>query len=205
MATKVKSEQQVFVVDASGYLSDPRYETPRLREDLHDLWNFPFKTASDVESEVLEKPPLREVLAVAYEEGMACPYYDPAEKAEKWPQADPWDEAFFDDWYPRLTDDDLQILNKMVSKWLKEEPDWNFEEDYFDYPRDSMAFAYGILNDFYFSYEGGEEVFDQLGIELIEGPMPGNNSRFAKMSLAPEQANTICTAQGIPLRFKQQA
>lgn len=200
----MNNEPRVFVVDESGYISDPSYKNPRLREDLHDLWDFPFKTANDVESAVEEKPPLRDVLGAAYEDGMACPYPDPIERAEKWPESDPWDDAFFDDWYPRLTEQDLDALNQMVEKWLKEEPHWSFEEDYFDYPRDSGAFAYIILDDFYYSNEGGEDVFEQLGIELIEGTHPGNNSCSADMSVAPEEANKVCIALGIPFRFERQ-
>ena len=193
-----------FVVDDSGLVYDASYN-PKLREDLYDVDPYPFKTSRDVESAVEEIPPLLSVLGEAYQDEMACPYTDPIEKEEKWPEWDPGDEGFFEDWYPRLTESDLVTLNEMVGKWLKEEPSWNWEEDYFQYPRDGGVIAFSFLEDLYHSTDDGEEIFERLGIELMDGVHPGNDSRIAQMSCEPQAANQICAELGIPIHFELKA
>jgi hypothetical protein len=139
-----------------------------------------------------------EVLGEAYEEGMGCPFADLRERADKWPECDPWNEGFFDDWYPRLTAADITKLNEMVSAWLKEEPDWVSEEDHFHYPANGQELAFEWLQEFV-----DNVTLDRLEIGFIEGLRPGDNTRAAQMSLGPEEANQICKDEGIPLHFER--
>ena len=193
---------RTFAVDSDGSLSDPSYD-PQVRADVYDDYPDPIKTRKDLIYAVDAIPPLCEVLASAYEAGMGCPYTDPVEKEDNWPEVDPWDwdESFFTDWYPLLKAADLKKLSKMISVWLNEEPNWSLEEPHFHLPADS----YGIAFDFFQSYvaeDANQQVLHKLGIELIEGFHPGDDSRVAQLSLGPEQANAICIEFNMPMRFK---
>ncbi len=115
---------------------------------MYDDYPRQLKIRKDLIRAVEAIPPLCELLSQAYEQGMGCPYTDPQEKEDNWPEPDPWDEDFFTDRYPRLSTLDLKKLNQMFQAWLNEEPHWSSEETCFHLPSDSQALAFGVFESY---------------------------------------------------------
>jgi len=84
-------------------------------------------------------------------------------------------------------------MKNRVEVSLNNEPEYDFE--YFDYPASVDDDAFEFFSDY------GSEFADDLAIDVIEGEYPGNDYKDAKLWIDIEEANRICLAKEIPIRF----
>lgn len=106
-------------------------------------------------------------------------------------------EGSAQDWLLNVDDSYFkEIIIERIEEWFSETPDWNFEDDYLP----KMATGEGAAFT-YFQEEMDMESVDKLGVKVIEGAFPGNDSCFAKLQRDIEEANSAAVAAGIPVRF----
>lgn len=100
-------------------------------------------------------------------------------------------------WLRELPLERLAEISLNVQKWLDEEVDSD-DLDFDGYiPGNGVAFAFGIFS------EEDPSIVDSLGIELEDGPAPGNNYRAAILTLSIKEANKISTTLGLKYRFNR--
>jgi len=106
-------------------------------------------------------------------------------------------EEGWTNWVLGIDKKTFSSLRERIKIWLSEEPDLIFEEDYIYYTKfnDGAVFAF-------FEGEPGD-VLDALGVEIFDGPYPGNNSRGAELCRPIEEANAIAERMGLDYRFKE--
>jgi hypothetical protein len=84
-----------------------------------------------------------------------------------------------------------------VEKWLADEPNWNWEEDYFPVAVTAGDAAYRFFLEMSF------HDLATLGVEVIEGQCPGNDYYAAELRRGVRAANRSAEAAGIPVRFRK--
>jgi hypothetical protein len=90
-----------------------------------------------------------------------------------------------------------QQIVPAVKKWLTDEPNWNWEEDYFPIPVTAGDAAYKFFLEMSF------HDLKTLGVEVIEGQCPGNDYYAAELHRGIKAANRSAEAAGIPVRFRK--
>lgn len=98
-------------------------------------------------------------------------------------------------WFRDLRDQRRAEVHAELDIWLRDEPDWNWEDDYLP----DRATGQGAAFEY---FEGAEfEVLEAVGIQVIEGDRPGSNYIAAELHMPFEEANVIAEEHGWSLRF----
>ena len=101
-------------------------------------------------------------------------------------------------WLSNMTISEFeQRIVPAVEKWFAQEPDWNWEEDYFPIAVTAGDAAYKFFREMSF----GD--LKTLGIEIIEGQCPGNDYYAAELRRGIDAANRSAKAAGLPVRFRK--
>jgi hypothetical protein len=86
-----------------------------------------------------------------------------------------------------------------LDAWLREEPDWGWEDDYLPDRATGQGAAFEYFN------EAGFEVRKALKIRVIEGDRPGSNYIAAELHMPFEEANVIAEEKGWTIRFVEES
>jgi hypothetical protein len=86
-----------------------------------------------------------------------------------------------------------------LDAWLRDEPDWGWEDDYLPDRATGQGAAFEYFND------AGFEVRKALKIRVIEGDRPGSNYIAAELHMDVEEANAIAEENGWTIRFVEES
>ena len=188
-----KDQITYFEVDRYGCILYPDFYEIKTRDDAYDLsLENDVATPASLISFAKDCPPLQWEIGSHYTEYREDPAYPdrlkimPEEPEEGWTN-----------WVLGIDKKTFSSLRERIKIWLSEEPDLIFEEDYIYYTK----FNDGAVFDFFEGEPG--EVLDALGVEIFDGPYPGNNSRGAELCRPIEEANAIAERMGLDYRFKE--
>jgi hypothetical protein len=186
------NDMTFFDVDSNGTLSLVGCYIPKIRKDFYDIYNDTICAPKCLVETAEKHPPLQWLIADRYTEYRKNPLYPGRLKSMPENSDKGWT-----DWVLGADDKTFSTLIADVNKWLSEEPNWGWEEDYFVVSGDSESAAFALLQ-----YESNE-LLDNLGIDIIEGDRPGSNYCYAELSRPIEEANAVAKANGWNYRFKK--
>jgi hypothetical protein len=120
----------------------------------------------------------------------------PTEAEKIWPEDA--DEEIIEKWVHQMSENEVADLNSAMRTWAASEPDWlNEEGEHFTITSSGQEYALEFFDDY-----AGEDVLDELGIEIVEGDRPGSSYYAAELYIPIEEANEKAIAAGVPVRFK---
>jgi len=202
-----------FDVDDSGTLTDPLFVAKTRRVDLYSNiardWN---KSPANLVLEMGACPPLAWCIHELYsnardalEEQLDDVDVDTRKgkaaavklraKLDDMP-AEP--EGNADRWLANLDDKTFSAtVVPAVDKWLADEPDYRWEDDYVD--RDSSA--EGAAFQFFRALDHDE--LDAMGVGMVEGDRPGSNLCYAVLQVDVKVANRGAEKTHQPFRFRR--
>lgn len=182
-----------FEVDECGTIKCTNFFQFKTRNEAYDLsLDYDVATPVRLVSAAEDCFPLQWLIAGQYTEYRENPAY-PA-RLKSMPEGP---EYGWIDWVLGADDETFSSLRDLIKKWLSEEPDWFGEDEYIHYTKWSDGAAYNF-------FEGeGQDKLDTIGVDLIDGPYPGNDYRGAKLRLSIEEANVIAKAKGLSYRFRK--
>ena len=85
-----------------------------------------------------------------------------------------------------------------IRNWYAEPPNWGWEDDYLPVKATGQGAAFEYFQDM------DQESLDLLGVEVIEGDVPGSSYFAAELHCDIEEANAAAEAAGLPERFVAQ-
>ena len=85
----------------------------------------------------------------------------------------------------------------IVQKWLSEEPDYRFEDDYLDHESSAEGLAFVIFR----ALDDDER--EKMGVGIVEGDRPGSNRCFATLQIDIKKANKAAETTRQPFRFRR--
>ena len=103
-----------------------------------------------------------------------------------------------DGWQPWIEyngDEALEGFLELVRDWLAEDIDWS-ECEYFEGPSNGQQAAY-----LYFEHEP-RAFLKALGVELVEGDVPGSDFCAARLTKTIEEFNTVAQLLELDCRFR---
>ncbi len=210
-----------FLVDGSDVLAREGYGDESEALSRGELYYFEndIRSIGDLQSLLEECRPLCWSFNSLYWDFLDC-VLEPADDGAEFENKRAWGEPGFyvrlhpgDDPWPPDFDGNASVLKRWsaavgedaflafardeIDKWLEEEPDGDeYDYDRFDIPPTAGAYAFQ-----YFSAE--ENLADEIGVELVEGWHPGDDTRAAILTIPIEEANERCRNLGVPIVFKK--
>ena len=184
----------LFEVGDSGVLSFANYENL----DRADAYCLPWAAQLSVE-EIEHCAPLQWKVSALCLEDLESREWDedeeriadarsPCEIAETdWPA-----------WFRGLQGQRRDEVHAALDAWLREEPDWGWEEDYLPDRATGPGAAFEYFSD------ADSEVRKALRIRVIEGDRPGSNYIAAELHMTVEEANAIAEENGWAIRFVEE-
>lgn len=189
----ISDETTIFDVDSNGTITYADFYETKTRGDIYDMsLKQDVATPRTLVSFAEDCPPLQWLIGKRYTKFRDDPAYPSRLKSMPKKPEDGWI-----DWVMGIDKKTFSSLRKDIKKWLKEEPDWSFEEDYIHYTKLNE----GAVFDFFQDEE--DDVLDALGVELIDGPYPGNNYRSAELHLPIEKSNAVAWINGLNYKFRK--
>jgi hypothetical protein len=195
----------VFDVEENGALSIPDFGNPKVRADLYFVSTRHIKSASDLASEAGSCQPLVWRLQQDYEEfrndlveRLNDESLPSAERKQLQLELARWVEEPEEgviDWLKTLDVNAVENFRRKIDDWLAEEPDWAFEEDYFEECPDGRSAAMK-----YFQEQSLDDLH-LLGVVIVEGDCPGSSYYAAELRKDIYEANLVAQRAGIPIRF----
>lgn len=204
-----------FAVENGRTLVIADYPAPKTRLDVFNLSESCASLAQELVWELDCCPPLAWHVGSVSEDLRAEALYYLEEKLEelelprqeidrqlaaeeaKWPDTD--DAAAVAEWLGRIDDKAFAYVTESVREWLRSEPNWRWEEDYFS------DYAHGQSAALAFFRQQPYEVLEALGVEIIEGECPGSTYFAAELRLDIADANRLAEEMGVPVRFSEGA
>jgi len=104
-------------------------------------------------------------------------------------------EADWPAWFRGLQGQRRAEVDAELDTWLRDAPDWNWEDDYLPDRATGQGAAFEYFND------AGFEVRNALKIHVIEGDRPGSNYIAAELHMPIEEANAIAVENGWTILF----
>ncbi len=188
-----KDQITYFEVDRDGRILYPDFAEIETRADAYDLsLEYDVATPASLISFAKDCPPLQWEIGSHYTEYREDPAYPDRLKIMPEEPEDGWTN-----WVLGIDKKTFSTLRKRIKIWMSEEPYLLFEEDYIYYTK----FNDGAVFDFFEGEPG--DVLDALGVNIIDGPYPGNNYRGAKLRRPIEEANAIAERMGLDYRFTE--
>jgi hypothetical protein len=102
-------------------------------------------------------------------------------------------------WFRGLQGQRRNEVHAELDAWLRDEPDWNWEDDYLPDRATGQGAAFEYFN------EAESEVRKALKIRVIEGDRPGSNYIAAELHMSVEEANAIAEENGWTIRFVRES
>lgn len=188
------NEVTIFEVNSYGTISAVDCYKPERRADFYELGDYDTCTPKRIVEAAEKHPPLQWLIAeryTNYRENLAHPG-----RLKSMPEDS--DKGWIG-WVVGADDQTFSALIEEVKKWLSEEPNWKWEEDYFIVSGDSEKAAFELLQD------ESDEVLDALGVIIVEGDRPGSNYCYAELSRPVEEANKVAEVNGLEYRFQKKS
>jgi len=181
----------LFEVGEGGVLSFANYENL----DRADAYCLPWAAQLSVE-EIEHCPPLQWKVSALYLEDLEAREWDEDEKRAG-DSRSPCEIAETDwpVWFRGLQGQRRDEVHAELDAWLREEPDWGWEEDYLPDRATGQGAAFEYFSD------ADSEVRKALRIRVIEGDRPGSNYISAELHMPVEEANAIAEESGWTIRF----
>ena len=181
----------LFEVGEGGVLSFANYENL----DRADAYCLPWAAQLCVE-EIEHCPPLQWKVSALCLEDLEAREWDEDEKRAA-DSRSPYEIAETDwpSWFRDLRGHRRDEVIAELDAWLRDEPDWGWEEDYLPDQATGQGAAFEYFND------ADSEVRKALRIRVIEGDRPGSNYIAAELHLPAEKANAIAEENGWTIRF----
>jgi hypothetical protein len=181
----------LFEVGEGGVLSFANYENL----DRADAYCLPWAAQLSVEDIEHCQPLQWKVSALCLEDLEAGEWDEDGERVADSRPLDEIADADWAAWFRGLQGQRRAEVHAELDTWLRDEPDWNWEDDYLP----DRATGQGAAFEY---FEGAEfEVLEALRIQVIEGDRPGSNYIAAELHMPVEEANTIAEEHGWSLRF----
>jgi len=182
---------ELFEVGEGGVLSFANYENL----DRADAYCLPWGAQLSVE-EIGDCPPLQWKVSALYLEDLEAREWDEGEDRVV-DSRSPYEiaESDWPAWFRSLQGLRRDEVIAELNAWLRDEPDWGWEEDYLPDRATGQGAAFE-----YFS-EAESEVRKALRIRVIEGDRPGSNYIAAELHMCVEEANAIAVENGWTILF----
>lgn len=186
------NEMTIFEVDSYGTISAVDCYKPERRADFYEISDYDTRTPKCLVKAAEKHPPLQWLIAERYTN-----YRDnPAHIARLKSMPEDSDKGWID-WVVGADNQTFSALIEDVNKWLSEEPNCKWEEDYFVVSGDPERAAFELLKD------EPDELLDALGVIIVEGDRPGSNYCYAELRRPIEEANTVTEGNGLDYRFQK--
>jgi hypothetical protein len=185
----------LFEVSEGGVLSFANYENL----DRADAYCLPWAAQLSVEDIEHCQPLQWKVSALCLEELEAHECDEDGERVADSRSLDEIAEADWPAWFRGLQGQRRAEVHAELDTWLRDEPDWNWEDDYLPDRATGQGAAFE-----YFS-EAESEVRKALRIHVIEGDRPGSNYIAAELHMPIEEANAIAEESGWTIRFVEES
>lgn len=205
---KIEEDPTVFFVRNGCTLDLEEYVPPVTRGEAFDFGEYELKSIENLLSRASEVQPVMWELERQYwafrrslinEKQTKLPESNQAGQFTgevTWPEDA--DAGVIEKWTGQMSGSALSNLNSAMQKWADSEPDWlNEEGEHFTIPSSGQEYAL----DFFENY-AGDDVLEEIGIDIVEGDHPGSNYFAAELYVSIEEANEKAVAAGIPVRFK---
>jgi len=186
------SEMTIFEVDSYGTISASDCYKPKRRADFYEIGDYDTCSPKRLIEAAEKHPPLQWLIAGCYTNYRK----NPAHPARLKTMPENSDKGWID-WVVGADKQTFSALIEDVNKWLSEEPNWSWEEDYFVVSGDPERAAFELLKD------EPDELLDALGVLIVEGDRPGSNYCYAELSRPIEEANTVAEGKGLDYRFQK--
>ena len=185
----------LFEVGEGGVLSFANYENL----DRSDAYCLPWAAQLSVE-EIEHCQPLQWKVSELYLEELKEGKWDEGKDTDADPRS-PYEitETDWPAWFRGLRGQRRDEVHAELDAWLRDEPDWDWEEDYLPDRATGQGAAFEYFNDAEF------EVRKALKIRVIEGDRPGSNYIAAELRITVEEANAIAEGNGWTIRFVEES
>lgn len=205
----MKSENDLFIfyVKDDGTLIAEGIEGPKTRFEGYGIASDVFDHIHSIQDIANEYRSVVDVLIELYwdwrdhEIGLLLDEVDDDDTSELVKTFDlRWDEDFLDEsshvsiWLNYLDKEQFAEVSRIMRHWASEAPDGS--EDGLMGPTNGYDAAFEWFNEGMFSDEA-----EQIGIDIIEGDVPGSDYVAAVLPISIEEANEKCIGAGINIRF----
>jgi hypothetical protein len=181
----------LFEVGEGGVLSFANYE------NLDRAEAYCLSRADELSVEEIEYcQPLQWKVSELYLEDLEAREWD--EDDERAADPRPLDEIAETDWPAWFRSLQGQRRDEVLAEldaWLRDEPDWVWEEDYLPDRATGQGAAFEYFND------AESAVRKALKIRVVEGDRPGSNYIAAELLIPVEEANAIADEHDWTIRF----
>jgi hypothetical protein len=181
----------LFEVGEGGVLSFANYENL----DRADAYCLPWAARLSVE-EIEHCQPLQWKVSELYLEDLEALEWDERENRVA-DSRSPYEIAETDwpTWFRGLQGQRRNEVHAELDAWLRDEPDWNWEDDYLPDRATGQGAAFKYFED------TDCAVLKALKIRLIDGDRPGSNYIGAHLEIPFTEANGIAAKNGWTIRF----
>jgi hypothetical protein len=175
-----KTRKTTFLVDDEGSLELAAYSAPQTNAEAYSL---PVLSFAELVEAMENCQPLRS--AIEARAAIVVPELE-----------DCGDTGELADWIEGTSKRERAELLEHVREWLAAAPDWDCRE-HFRIPADAREAAFEHLN------SRDRDDLANLSVELVDGEMPGNDIRYARLRMGVDAANLLALSLELPYRFEK--
>jgi hypothetical protein len=191
----IEENPAVFYIRSGSTIDTEEYIPPTTRGEAFDVANSDLNSRDALLDRANEIQPIMWELQRQYDNFRGKIVDDDNMDIEDWPEEA--DEEVIEKWFAQMSDEHFSNVCTAMRQWTESEPDWlNEENEYFTIAAGGQEYAL----DFFENYVG-QEILEELEIEIVEGDRPGSSYFAAELHIPIEQANERAIAAGIPVRF----